>query len=158
MVRTTTKLSPVQRYSLLKDFSSSDETDRLIINMLTNTSDFESKEKQIDVALDNWSSIQNTKIYYGVKGMNDSIGFFNMLLAYSIKQIDKSNITVGIRDLPSSTLEYWIICNQLEYDILDKVYEIYNQYLDKLAHRVEFIFTSVEQFIGKEHMQFLEEI
>ena len=158
MVDTLTKILPTQQYSLLKNFSSSDETDKLIISMLTDSSDFDSKEKQIEIALNDWSTIQNSKVYFGIKGINDSIGLFNMLLAYSIKRIDNDNINVGIRFFANNTLEYWIICEQTDYNILDKVYDIYNQYLNKLAHQVEFVFTSKEKFVGEKHMQFLEVI
>lgn len=158
MADTTAKLSLAQQYSLLKDFSTSDETEKLLMNILRESPDFDSKENQIEEAVGTWSSIQKKKIYFGIKGINDSIGMFNMLLAYSLKQIDNTRINIGIRNISNNTLEYWVICNEIDNGILDKVYDIYECYITKLAHPVEFVFAGKDQFLGREHIKFLEEI
>lgn len=82
----------------------------------------------------------------------------NILLAHSIKQIDSKNINIGIRYISNNALEYWIICNEMDYEILDKVYDVYQSYANKIVYPVEFVFTSKEQFFGKECIHFLKKI
>ena len=76
------------------------------------------------------------------------INSINLSLAYSIKEIDNKNIKIYIRPLSDDKLEYWIVCQKMDYNILDKVYDIYEKYIDKLEKTVEFVFTSEDQLFA----------
>lgn len=80
--------------------------------------------------------------------INSPINSINLSLAYSIKEIDNKNIKIYIRPLSDDKFEYWIVCQKMDYNILDKVYDIYEKYIDKLEKPVEFVFTSEDQLFA----------
>ncbi len=157
MYEAKTELMQSEQYSLLKNFSTDSEKDKLLVDILSENAEYESKEEQVAVAFGEWSTIQKRKISFGIDN-GDSIGLMNTILAISIKMINPDEITVCIRDLSNNKLEYWIICEKMDCDILDKVYDIYERYINKLAYSVEFVFTSKNQFVGEEHIKFMKKI
>lgn len=80
-----------------------------------------------------------------------------LALAKNIKNINKDEITVGIRDLLDK-YEYWIICKKKKYDMLDTVYDLYTEMSCLLPKPINFIFVEERQFIGKENIDFLVKI
>jgi hypothetical protein len=156
MFNTKIELSQVEQYSLLKNYSTHNEIDKLLVDILNESSNFESKTEQVTSAFGEWSTLQKTKINFGLTVLDNSIGLLNLLLASSLKQINPENITICIRKIPYDKFEFWIVCKTMDYSILDNVYDIYDEYIDKLTKPVEFVFTSEKQFVGKENISFLK--
>ena len=80
-----------------------------------------------------------------------------LALAKNIKNINKDEITVGIRDLLDK-YEYWIICKKKKYDMLDTVYDLYTEMSCLLSKPISFVFVEEQQFIGKDNIVFLIKI
>lgn len=146
-----------EQYSLLKDYSTESEKDKLIISILNENDEYISKEEQVVEVFGEWSTIQKAKINLGLDSV-EPISLINLLLAISIKLLNPEELTVRIRCLDNNTLEYWAICKTMDYSILDKVYDVYEQYAERLSNKVEFVFTSEEQFIVRDSIEFLKTI
>lgn len=139
-------------YSILKDYSSPKEKDGLILNILNDSVDYVDKEQQVNNAYEKWLKIQERKI---VGRLPVEQSYLN--LASNIKNINKSEISVGIRDL-SYKYEYWIICKHKDYDILDEIYDLYQNFIELLSKPIDFIFVGEQQFIGDGNIVFLTRI
>lgn len=76
-----------------------------------------------------------------------------------IKEIAPLNFTVGYRQMSETNeVEYWVICKEKDYSLLDKISELCIEYENKLPFRVGIVFTSIKQFVGKDIVTFEEEM
>jgi len=79
--------------------------------------------------------------------------FDNIILAKKIKNINKNNIKVGIRFIDNK-FEYWVVCKEKNFEILDKIYDIYVDLKHCIDCPVEFVFINENQFVGKDNISF----
>lgn len=153
----STDTSKVDRYKILKPYSTTQETDNLIINILTINQE-QGQNNQIDTAFRNWETLQHRKVCNQII-ISWSSKNWAKLFAKLIKDIDSSNLTVGYRWLhQTNEVEYWVICKEKDYSLLDKISELCIEYENKLPFRVGIVFTSIKQFVGKDIVTFEEEM
>lgn len=134
-----------QQYKRFKDLSTDAEKDTLIVEMLRESTEFEDKNTQIEVAFGNWQKIQKEKVVSSI------INY--LVLMRLIKHINEDEIQVGIRPV-SNKFEIWVICKNKDFSILDSIFELYQSVKGTLPRPVEFVFVSEEQFVGKDNVKF----
>ena len=153
----STDTSKVDRYKILKPYSTTQETDNLIINILTINQE-QGQNNQIDTAFRNWETLQHRKVCNQII-ISWSSKNWAKLFAKSIKYIDSSNLTVGYRWLhQTNEVEYWVICKEKDYEILNRISELQIDYETILPFTVDIVFIGEKQFIGKDMITFEEVI
>lgn len=149
MSKTLADVSLCDQYKQISCFSSPKDKDRLIINILGDSTDYFSKEEQVNDVFGDWVNLQNQKAKYPY-----SKAWYTIELAVALKQLDKNNIVIGVRAL-SDKYEYWVVCEEKDYELLDRIYDVYVEYAGVLSKPVDFIFISEEQFVGKDNISFI---
>ena len=146
-----------ERYKALESYSTNREKDQLIIDVLTDDS-FQDKQEQVAKAFNKWVAIQTCKALCSLS-VSISKASWKHMFAKFIKEIAPLNFTVGYRQMSETNeVEYWVICKEKDYSLLDKISELCIEYENKLPFKVGIVFTSVKQFVGKDIVTFEEEM
>ena len=154
---TKVRTSQSERYKALKSYSTNQEKDQLIIDVLTDDL-FRDKQEQITKAFNKWETIQACKALCSLS-VSISKESWKSMFAKFIKEIAPLNFTVGYRQMSETNeVEYWVICKEKDYSLLDKISELCIEYENKLPFRVGIVFTSIRQFVGKDIVTFEEEM
>lgn len=146
-----------ERYKALEPYSTNQEKDQLIIDVLTDDP-FQNKQEQVDKAFNKWEAIQAHRALCSLS-VSISKASWKHMFARFIKEIAPSNFTVGYRQMSETNeVEYWVICKEKNYSLLDKISELCIEYENKLPFKVGIVFTSIKQFVGKDIVTFEEEM
>lgn len=102
-------------------------------------------------------------IVSAAKGENHVISNFlyendYLEFAHRIKRVSPETITVGIRKLSESNIEYWVIYNQPDECLFDLVADVYIDNYRKYNFNIEIINISKEEMEQATHIKFHDKV
>lgn len=146
----------------LKSYSSENEKDKLICNLLSS----EDEQKTIEEVYFEWKVIPSKRknsddklrkmIGNSFPKAEGVLSLGDLMLAYSVRDLSEES-QVKIRKV-GNLLEYWFICKEKDYSVLRKAVSVISEYSFCNKKEIDCIFTCFEDYNSDNGLDFIVEI